>query len=537
MFDLIIANGSVIDGTGKTRFQADVAIAGDKIARIGNPERNGSRVLDAHGCIVGPGFIDIHAHTDHSIFLNPSCESKVTQGVTTEVSGNCGDSAFPLNSASVETNEFADALVEAGVATDWVSMDDFLNRVESIPKTINFATMIGHGSVRDTVLGSDDRPSNIYEMEEMKRLIRESVARGAFGLSSGLIYPPGCYAETEELIELAQVAVQYGGIYATHIRNEGDRMLTALDEAIRVGHEAGVPVQISHHKGCGLKARGMVKESLRRIDNARARGIDIWADQYPYTATSTSLATILPIWAVDGGIQSMLDRLRDPLKRDRLRRQLARDAGIGWIADWGGWDSIVISYTNKECNKRYEGLNITEMARSMEKEPVDAVMDLLSNDDGLVGVIRFAMDEADVETVMQHPTVLIGSDATARSTSGPMSAGKPHPRSFGTFVRVLGHYARDRGILALEEAVSKMTGKSARRLNLLYRGVLAEGNFADITIFDPYTVIDTATYAQPFSHAKGIKYVIVNGEIVVEDGRLKDVSETAPGRVLRRGQT
>jgi len=534
MFDIVIKNGFVVDGAGAPGFRANLGILGDRIAQIGELDAPGSRVLDAEGCVIAPGFIDIHSHTDELVIANPTCESKVTQGVTTEVSGNCGDSAAPRGGHQ-NLEEYASWLAEHGIEPTWRTMGEFLARLDELPMTINFTTLVGHGVIRAAAMGYQDRKPTESERAEMRRLVERAMEEGAFGLSAGLIYPPGCYADTEELIDLCRVVARYGGIYATHMRDEGEGLLAAVEEAIRIGREAGVRIQISHHKACGRKSWGKVKDSLAMIAEARSQGIDVWADQYPYMATSTGLGAMLPRWAHNGGTSALLARLSDQTERQRLREQLLCDAEDGRIADLGGWDSVVVNFVRQEKNRFCEGLSIAEIARITGKHPVDTVMDLLLDERGGVGIMHFVVNEQDVADVMRHPAVVIGSDATARAASGPLSRGKPHPRAYGAFARVLGRYVRDEGILSLEEAVAKMTGRTARRLPLVGRGILAEGYYADITVFDPGEIADTATFKQPYSHAKGIRYVLVNGRIVVEDGQLADISRCAPGRVLRRG--
>ena len=534
MFDVVIKNGLVVDGTGRRGFRADLGIQDDRIAQLGELESSGTRTLDAEGCVVAPGFIDIHAHTDELILANPRCESKATQGVTTEVSGNCGHSAAPRGGRQ-NLEESASRLSEYGIEVTWSTMGEFLDKLPHLPMAVNFATLVGHGLVRSAAMGYADRQPTEGELAEMRRLVEQAMDDGAFGLSSGLIYPPSCYARTEELIELCRSAAPYGGIYATHIRNEGEALLEAVDEALRIGAEAGVGVQISHHKACGRRSWGKVKDSLAVIDEARTRGADVWADQYPYVATATGLGMMLPKWAHDGGTRALLARLRNEDEWRRLREQLLQDTREGWIGDFGGWESVVISSVREEKNRFCEGLSLVEVAKITGRDPVDAAMNLLLEEQGSVGITHFVINEEDVATVMRHPAVIIGSDATARAVIGPLGRGKPHPRAYGTFVRVLGKYVREDKVLSLEEAVAKMTGRTARRLSLVGRGVLAEGYYADITVFNPDTVADMATFEDPHRAANGIKYVLVNGRVVLDDGHLAHTDGCGPGRVLRRG--
>jgi N-acyl-D-amino-acid deacylase len=524
LFNLIIKNGTIVDGSGGAWYFGDVGIVGDRIAALGELGSAGERIIDADGLVVSPGFIDIHAHTDALALVNPSFESKVTQGVTTEVSGNCGASDAPRGGMREDAGDDEGILAGCGIRTDWRTCSEFFTRLETVPMAINFATLIGHGSIRAVAMGYDSRKPSPDELDNMRRLTARAMEEGAFGLSSGLIYPPGCYADTDELVELAKVAAGYGGIYASHIRSEGDELLSAVEEAIRIGRDSGAQVQLSHHKATGRRNWGKVRESLALIDEARASGGRVLADQYPYTATSTGLGVLLPDWAHDGGQAALLARLRDSAQRERLRSALIE-------SNVDGWDVTVIGFVSKERNLRFEGLNLLQIAEMTEKAPADVVLDLLLDEDGSVGIMRFVIDESDVSTVMRHPAIVVGSDATARSGIGPLSKGKPHPRSYGTFPRVLGKYVREDGVLSLEDAVAKMTGRSASILSLPDRGLLRLGWLADITIFDPDEIADTATYAIPHSPARGVKYVIVNGQVVVDAACL---TETRPGRVLKR---
>ncbi len=531
MLDLLIRHGIVIDGTGKPGVAADVGIRDGRIVALGKIDEPATRVLDADGCVVSPGFIDIHSHTDKLVLANPRCESKSTQGVTLEVSGNCGDSSAPRGGKQPHTDG-SSWLKDCGISATWGTMREYLDVIASNPMAVNFATLVGHGTVREVAVGYDDRPPTDEELDEMRRLVAEAMEAGAFGVSSGLIYPPGCFGTTEEVIELCKVAARYGGIYATHMRNEAEGVVEAVEEALRIGCESGTGVQISHHKACGVKNWGLVKKSLAVIDAARARGTDVFADQYPYLATSTGLGIMIPKWAHDGGTKALIARLTDPTERARIREAVLSDMENGYLASSGGWDTVVLSSLKTEKNKYCEGLSITTIARQLKKDPVDTALDLLLQEGGSIGMMHFVIGEDDVRTVMQHPAVLIGSDATARTFEGPLTRGKPHPRAYGTFARVLGKYTRDEKVLTLEQAVAKMTGMPAARLGLRDRGVVALDNRADLTIFDPDSIEDAATFEEPIQAARGIRYVIVNGETILEDGAF---TGALPGKVLRHG--
>lgn len=531
MYDILISNGLVVDGSGKPAFGADVALAHGRIVAVGKAEASAARTLDADGCVVAPGFIDIHSHTDELVLANPRVESKSTQGVTLEVSGNCGDSSAPRGGKQ-PVAECSSWLKECGFNPSWNTMSEFLDVLDATPMAINFATLVGHGTVREVAVGYSDRPPTDEELDQMRALVREAMQAGAFGLSTGLIYPPGCYAEIEEIIELSKVAAESGGIYATHMRNEAGAVVEAVEEALRIGRESGAGVQISHHKACGVKNWGLVRQSLAVVDAALSDGGDVSLDQYPYLATSTGLGIMLPKWAHDGGNKALVARLSDPAQRTALRLTVLQDMETGYLADSGGWETVVLSSLKRDDNKWCEGLSIAQIAERLGKHPVDTAFDLLQAEGGSIGMMHFVISEEDVRTVMKHPAVVVGSDATARTFDGPLTKGKPHPRAYGTFARVLSKYVREEKVLSLEQAVAKMTGMSARRLGLKDRGTLAVGNVADITVFDPGTVEDTATFDNPVSPARGIRFVIVAGQIILEDGGF---TGAMPGKVLRNG--
>jgi N-acyl-D-amino-acid deacylase len=406
--------------------------------------------------------------------------------------------------------------------------------LERIPIAVNFATLVGHGTVRAVAMGFKSVKPSQRELAVMQELVSEAMEAGALGMSSGLAYAPGCYADTEELIFLCRTVAKYKGIYATHIRDEGKGLIDAVAEAIRIGRDAGISVQISHHKACGRRSWGRVKDTLHLIDTARENGLDVWADQYPYEATSTSLHSILPNWVHEGGKAEFLARLQNPTSRSALRTYLIDEAEKGRIWDYGGWRSIRISSVKHEKNRFCEGLSIEQIARVVSKHPADVILDLLLEEEGDVGMVCFVISEKDVAQVISHPAVLIGSDATARATTGSLSLGKPHPRAYGTFPRVLKKYVRQNQILSLEEAIAKMSGHTAKRLGLKNRGLVREGYYADLVVFDAERICDTATFEEPHRYAEGINYVFVNGMAVVEDGRLISSQKHLPGRVLRR---
>lgn len=529
MLDLVLKGAMVLDGTGAPAVRADVGVRGDEIVAVGEVTEPAREVRDVTGKYLAPGFIDMHSHTDHLLLLHAEAESKVTQGVTTEVCGNCGFSPGPilheLQAAQARAN-----LSRWGLEPEWRTQGEFLDHLERHPIGLNFVTLVGHGNLRASVMGFDNRPPTAAELDRMCGLLADELEAGAFGYSSGLIYPPGCYSETEELAALGRVLARYGGFYATHMRNESHAVVEAVEESLRVGREGGCAVQISHHKACGRSNWGKVEVTLDLIDRARAEGVDVHMDQYPYEATSTGLGTVLPRWVHEGGVQAALDRLRDPDTRAAVLEELREAGRTGYYADAGGWQQMLIAGVRSDENRWVEGLNLRQIAEGMDCEPEEAALRLLDEEELQVSIVHFTIGEADIERVMTHPLTMIGSDGSARPTSGPLAAGKPHPRGYGTFPRVLGHYVRERKLLNLETAIHKMTGLPAAKLGLNDRGVLKVGATADLVLFDPATVTDRATYTDPHQTPGGIDAVWVNGVLAVDGGQL---TGKLGGRVLR----
>ncbi len=530
--DLVIKNGRIIDGTGNPWFKGDVGIANGRIVKIGTLRAEEStRVVDARGFVVAPGFIDMHSHSDFSPLINPRTESKVRQGITTEVTGNCGISAAPLNDfLKEEITKTTPILEEAGLKLDWSTMKEYLCRLDEKKMAINIVSLVGHGNVRAMVMKYDVRSPTKKELEEMRKVLAKALEEGAFGLSSGLIYPPGCYANTKELIELCKVVARYDGLYSSHIRGEGERLIDSVKEAIKIGEKAGVPVEISHHKAGGKASWGKVKRTLKMMERAREKGIEVTCDVYPYLAGSFGLDAMLPPNAYEGGVERLVERLKDEKTRQRLRREMTE--GIeGWSSPLkaGGWDTTMIAYC--EGHPEFEGKTISEITQQKKLDPFDFVFNLLIEEKASVAVIRFLMHEKDMLMVLKHPVSMIGSDSSARAPYGVLGKGKPHPRSYGTFPRVLGRYVREEKVVTLENAVRKMTSLPAQKLKLRDRGLIREGMWADITIFNPKNVIDTATYSEPHQYPIGIEYVIVNGEVVIDNG---EHTGELPGQALRR---
>ncbi len=487
-YDIVITGGSIIDGAGGTRRTADIGITGDTISKIGTiqPER-GKRVIRADGMIVSPGFIDIHTHTD-AILDDPSAHNYTLQGITTVVDGNCGGS--PLDLAAHFSN-----VAKAGIA-------------------INYASLIGQNSIRSKVMGGDDRAPTPEEMEAMKELVAEGMKAGAVGMSNGLKYRPAVFAKTDEVIELARVAARYGGFYATHIRSEGAEVIESVREAIEVGEKAGIPVEISHLKVLSVERWGDSAEMLRLIDDARARGVDVTADQYPYTASSTGLTVLFPAWALEGDWKK---KAADPT----LRPKIASGIVDALVTERAGDDMNRVRIAKYSADTSLEGKGLADILRERGLEPTAANAAELVIDLSLAGsasAIYNAISEDDILRIMRHPQVMIGSDGHITEKDVAV----PHPRCYGTFPRVLGRYAREQGVLTLEEAVRKMTSLPAKRIGIPDRGTLAEGMRADIVVFDPTTIGDMATFDAPHTYSAGIGWVIVNGAVTAENGTMTD---------------
>jgi N-acyl-D-amino-acid deacylase len=516
MYDLIIRNAKVVDGTGNPWFRGDVAVAGASIAAVGVVTEEAARVIEADGLFICPGFIDVHAHGDFTPFDKTVVDYKLRQGITTEVNGNCGFSAAPLDPSTVGlVRQYVEGFIapEQGVPWNWRTLGEYLDSIARARLAINIAPLIGHGALRAAAMGYEQRAPRTAELDTMGALMREAMEQGAFGLSTGLIYVPGIYAQTDEIIDIAKVAARYGGLYATHMRNEGERLFEAFDEAIQIGRQAEIPVQISHHKAAGKANHGKVRETLKRLEAERAHGLDITVDQYPYTASSTTLASVLPPWASVGGVPKILERLRDRAMRRAIKAELAADPQHGENMIRGcNWDEILIASVKSARNKVCEGKSLQQIAEMRQEEPLESVFNLLLDEECAVAMIMFTMAEEDVRTVMRHPTTMIGTD-------GIWSHGKPHPRIYGTYPRILGTYVREQRLLSLEEAMRKMTSFPAQKFGLWKKGIVREGMDADLIIFDPDTIAERSTFQEPHQYPAGLPYVILNGQVVVDQER------------------
>jgi len=523
--DILIKNGLVVDGTGRPGRTADLAVVGDRITAIAAlPHGAGRRVIDAAGCVVAPGFIDIHSHSDFLWLLRPRSESKVMDGVTTEVCGNCGSSPFPLRGQLLSHRR--EGFRKYGLDVDWSDAQGFFRRAERTPASINRAFLVGHGALRACVAGFSSRKPSDAELREMSRELAAAIEAGAFGLSSGLEYPPGCYADADELASLCATARAAGGLYTTHMRNEGDSLEASVNETLSVARRSGVRVQISHLKTAGQDNWSKVEKLKALLEQAIADGVDLGCDRYPYVACSTDLDFLLPQWVYDGGIDAEIARLKD----EKVRRDVAQQVVARFHAP-DFWDTVLISSVYGLAHKDFEGKTVAQIAQQSGRSPIEVVFDLVIDERGRVGIVMFNMSEDNLCQILSWPFVMVGSDSSVRAVEGPLSDGKPHPRSYGTFSRVLARYWREKRVLGLEQAVWKMTGLPAQRLGLKDRGTLAVGRFADITIFDPSHVTDNATFENPHRYSSGIRHVLVNGQLTVEDGRHTGALN---GRILRR---
>ena len=522
--DLLFSGGRVVDGTGAPWYRADVCVAGDRIAAIGRlGDVKATRRIDASKLVVAPGFIDMLGQSEDYVLIDPRAASKITQGITTEITGE-GGAIAPLNARMIADNESWKAF---GLTADWTTLAGYWKAFERARPTINLGTFVGAGGVREMVVGNDDRPATPAELREMEKSVAQAMEEGALGLSTSLIYTPGRFASTEEIIALAKVAARYGGIYITHQRSEEEEIDQSLDEVFRIARETPIPTEIYHLKTAGRAQWGRMPAVLKRIEQARAEGLDITADQYPYAASSNNLSASLPIWVREGGRDKMLARLRDPQARAKARSDfLAEDPH--W-ADGGPSRILITSVLNPEL-RQYEGKTIEEIAQAEGKDPYEALMDLVLADRGNTGRVTFSMSEDDVRVALRHPLVSFCTDSGARATDGPLSRDKSHPRAWGSATRILGKYVREEKLLPLEEAIRKMTSLPASRVGLADRGLLRPGMAADLVAFDPLTVRDRATFAEPSQYSEGVPYVAVNGQLVVDEGRL---TAARPGRPLK----
>lgn len=524
----VLVGGTVIDGTGSPPRRADVLIENGRVSAVGpDASRPGATRLDVEDLVVAPGFIDIHTHCDFTLQRWPRADSMIRQGVTTVVVGNCGHSTFPVGDGErKEMLRSYSSFLSEDLDWSWTDATGFVRSLRSLPLAPNVALLVGHGTARVAAMGFDARSPTEAEEGLMRAAVAEAMEAGAFGLSTGLIYPPGTYATTAEVVALAEVAARYGGFYSTHMRNEGPAVLDSVGEAIEVAERAGIPLEISHHKVLGRRNWGLTDSSLALIDEARRRGVDVSADQYPYEASATTMTALLPTWSVEGGTERMRARLADPDERRRVRQEVLEGPTDGRPKRDFEPDTVLVASV-PGADPQVTGRTISEIGAARGVEPVDAMLDLLAQHGGGVEVVIFAIGEEDIRRVMAHPQVAVASDGW---TLHPGAGGRPHPRSYGTFARVLGHYVRDENHLTLTDAVRKMTSLPAHRLKMADRGTISPGSWADVVVFDPERVRDRATYEDPHRYCEGVAHVFVNGAHVIDRG---EDTGAAAGEVLR----
>jgi len=529
-FDFIISGARVVDGTGAAWYYGDVGISGDRIAAIGDLRgATAKERIDAAGLVAAPGFIDVQGQSEFNILVDGRAASKITQGVTTEITGE-GTSIAPVNERLLE--DLRPGAEKYHVALDWRSLDEYFQHFERARPAINLGTLVGAGGLREYVIGKDKRAATPGELDQMKELVAQAMQQGAFGLSTALQYVPDVFASTDEIVDLAKVTRSYGGVYFTHQRSESDTIFESLDEVFAISQRAGISTTIWHLKTSYPENFGKMPEVLKRIEAARARGIDVAASVYPYTRASNDLIACFPSWMPEGGAEKMLARLKDPAQRTRAQKEMDQptsDWENQWLGSGGGKGVMLVHVINPELHK-YEGMNFEEIGRAMGKDAKDAAMDLAIADRGKSQVVISIMDERDVRDAVPNPLVTYGSDSEAQAEDGPLSTTKAHPRAFGTFSRVLAEYVRKEHTMSLEEAVRKMTSLAASRVGIMDRGVLRPGMMADITVFDPAAIQDQATYNDPLHYSVGVKHVFVNGRPVVLDGK---ITGERPGRALR----
>lgn len=525
-FDVIIKNGLVVDGIGSPPIQKDIGIIRNKIAAIDN--LNGvtaDEIIDATNLIIAPGFIDIHSHTDIELIVNFRAESKIRQGVTTEVSGNCGSSPFPLNDA--DSREYDKQIFEQyGIHPKWHNINQFLEVLEEHKIAINYATLTGHGDLRSNVIGRNDIPATSEQLRKMQAILAETLQNGSFGLSTGLEYSPGSYASTDELIALCQIVAKYRAIHASHIRNEDDRLEEAVEEALKISEVTGASLEIAHLKACNQANWPKIEKVLTRLHQAAEQGIAVNADRYPYIAYGTGLSAFLPLWARQGNTEDIIARLTNPKDLPEIEKYIS-----GRGERIGGWDRVQISSCSKPENKNLEGKSILEAANKRDLAPFEFIRQLLVDEKLQPGIVGFAMCEENLKKVLSDPLVMIGSDGRAVAPYDKTRSGKPHPRFYGTFPRVLGKYCRDEKYFDLATAIKKMTSMPAKKLGLRQRGQIFKGYYADLVIFNPGKIIDRATFINPHQYPIGVDYVIVNGRIAIKKGEHTGVTA---GQVLRK---
>ena len=529
-FDIVIINGHIIDGTGSPWYSGDIGIRGGKIDSIGNlSAAPRTRTIDAGGKVVAPGFIDMLGQSESTILVDPRLPSKIYQGITTEITGE-GESIAPLNDSILRADQ--EHYDQYHIQADWRTLRQYFSRIEKQGMGINLASYVGATRVRRMVLGDNDVQPTAAQLEQMKELVRQAMRDGAVGVSTSLEYAPAPYAKTEELIGLAAEASKFGGIYATHMRNEGTGILPAIDEAVRIGREAHIPVEIWHFKVGGKPSWGHMPEAIAKVNSARAEGIDISADTYAYTAWFNDFSAFIPAWAHDGGNTKLLERLKDPAMRARIRKDMLTPSDQ-WDNEWQeipGPEAVLIGVVNNPQLLPLQGKTLADIAKMWNKDPMDALFDLLIEDHALTSVAVFGMSEPDVSLALQQPWISIDNDSSGTSPEGILGQEHPHPRAYGTFPRILRKYVREEHKLTLEDALRKFSALPAQRMHFTDRGVIKAGMSADIVIFDPASIHDVATFERPNQLSEGMVYVLVNGVPVIDQTKM---TGALPGKVLR----
>ncbi len=528
MYDLLFRGALIFDGLGAPPFEGGLAVRGEAVAAMGpgvdGPAR---RVVDARGLALSPGFVDIHGHSDYYLLINPEAHAKVRQGVTTDVGGNCGYAASPICGAEgEERREWYRAQFDLDLPFE--SVRAHLDHVEEVGVSINYAHLAGHNTMRAGVMGGAARPARAEELAAMEEMLSRAMREGAFGLSTGLVYAPACFADAAELTALCRVAAREGGLLATHMRSEGDGLLEAIDEVTNAAEAAELPLQISHLKTAGARNWHKLDAAFARIENARARGLDVTCDRYPYTASNTHLSALLPDWVHEGAVEEKVARLLDPETRARIRGEIESAH-----PDAPYWENVRISRVFTEANVEHEGCTLAQLGERRARAPAEAMLDLLVEERMNVEILIFMMSPGNMRRILQKPYVMVGSDAGAITHEPPLGGGRPHPRNFGTFPFVLGALARDEGLFSLAEGVRKMTSAPCLRLGIADRGRLAVGMKADLVLFDPARIRDECTYERPVAYPSGVEMVVVNGEVVVEGG---EHTGARPGRALRKSK-
>jgi N-acyl-D-amino-acid deacylase len=530
-FDVLITNGRIVDGTGAPWFIADIGITGDAIAEVGQLSgREAKARIDASNLVVAPGFIDMLGQSEFNVLVDPRAASKITQGITTEITGE-GSSIAPLNDALVRSAQ--PQYDRFKVVLDFRTLSEYFARLEKNRPALNLGTFVGAGGLRAYVIGNDQKVASPADLEAMKKLVDQAMQQGALGVSTSLQYVPGRFASTDEIVELATVARRHGGIYISHQRSESGQILASLDEVFAVAERARIPAEVWHLKTAYKANWGRMPEVLQHFDAARARGLDVTANMYPYDRASNGLDACLPLWVREGGLDQMLSRLKDPSMRDRIKRDMDDANATDWENQWygsGGGAGVMVSTVLDPALRKWEGKNLVEIGQELGKDPRDAAMDLVIADRGETSVIISIMREDDVKLALSHPMVSIGTDSAARAEDGPFSESKSHPRAWGSFPRVLGKYVRDEKWLTLEDAIRRFTSRPAARLGMADRGILRPGMKADITIFNAATIRDVSTFVDPTHYSQGVEHVLVNGVAVVSAGRITDAR---PGRPIR----